>query len=613
MTAIETGRRFPVGADVIAGGTHFRVWSPAHKRVELVVEEETHRVFPLEPESGGYFSAFVEGCQAGAFYRYRLDGGEAFPDPASRRQPRGVHGPSEIVDARRFPWTDANWKGLTIKNQVLYEMHVGTFTREGTWLAAIHELAALADLGITTIEMMPIAEFSGKFGWGYDGTFWYAPTRLYGTPDDLRSFVDRAHSLSIGVILDVVYNHLGSDGNYLGKYSPYYSGKQTEWGDGLNYDGPNSGPVREFVLANVRYWVQEFHLDGFRLDATQQIFDESDEHIIAAITREARAARQAPVIVIGESEPNQTDLLRPPEVDGCGLDALWNDDFHHSAVVALSGHNPAYYSGYQGTPQELISAVKYGCLYQGQLYYWQKKTRGRPALDLPPTSSILFLENHDQVANSIDGARLAFRSHPGCLRALTALQLLAPGTPLIFQGAEFGSLRPFRYFADQPPEVAEKVRDGRKEFLLQFPNLASAGVGFFNPGDPEMFEGSKLEHGNILPLYRDLLRLRRSDPAFQAQKQGGIDGAVLSPTCFVLRYLTGGEGDRLLIVNLGVDLSIQSPAEPLLAPPRGRKWKLLWSSEHPSYGGAGTPPVDNPDGWKIPGTSAVVLGAARNV
>ena len=594
------------------GGTHFRVWSPVYERVDLMLEEPAAEVHALKREADGYFSAFVKDCHAGALYRFRLDGGESFPDPASRRQPSGVHGPSEVVDPTPFAWSDAQWRGVSIENQVLYEMHVGTFTQEGTWQAAAAQLPALADAGITVIEVMPVSEFTGRFGWGYDGTFWFAPTRLYGTPDDFRRFVDRAHSLGVGVILDVVYNHLGADGNYIGKYSPYYQGRATEWGDGINYDGEHCGPVRQFVLANVRYWIEEFHLDGFRLDATQQIFDDSGDHIIAAIAREARSVRSAPVIVIGESEPNQADLIRPSSAGGCGLDALWNDDFHHAAVVALTGHNPAYYSGFQGAPQEFVSAVKYGSLYQGQLYYWQKNRRGSPALDLPPTSSVVFLENHDQVANSIDGARLAARVHPGTLRAMTALQLLAPGTPLIFQGAEFGSTQPFHYFADQPAEIREKVREGRAEFLSQFPSMLSSGVELIDPSSPATFESSKLKRTSTLPLYRDLLRLRRTDPAFHAQRRGGVDGSVLAPQCFVLRFLTGGTGDRLLIVNLGVDLYLTSPPEPLLAPPREHRWEILWSSEHPAYGGIGTPPVENPDGWRIPGTSAVVLGPVRD-
>src|ERR1051326_8532256 len=394
--------------------------------------------------------------------------------------------------------------------------------------------------------------------------------------------------------------------------------QKTEWGDALNFDGEHSEEVRAFVLANVRYWIEEFHLDGFRLDATQQIFDTSKEHIITAIAKEARqAAGSRKIIVIGENEPNHMDLVRPPGRGGFGLDALWSDDFHHAAVVALTGHQAAYYSGFSGTPQEFISAVKYGPLYQGQIYHWQKKRRGMPALDLHPSTSILFLENHDQLANSATGARLHTLTHPGDFRAMTALFLLAPGTPMLFQGQEFGSWNPFYYFADHHSELIRQVRAGRLEFLSQFPNLATAEFQATvpNPGDAAAFRRCKLVReddeysGRMLALHRDLLRLRRSDPAFQAQSMGAVDGAVLAPQALVLRFLTGGPADRLLVVNLGTDLHLISPAEPLLAPPRGRSWKILWSSENPAYGGGNTPPVECPDGWKIRGHSAVVLGA----
>jgi maltooligosyltrehalose trehalohydrolase len=618
-TAATIQRRLPVGAEVVDGGTHFRVWAPARKSVEVLVDGDAAQAHALTSEASGYFSGFIQGAGPGVRYLYRLDAKNSYPDPASRFQPLGPHGPSEVVDARAFEWTDANWPGIHIEGQVLYEMHAGTFTREGTWEAAMAELPRLADLGITALEVMPVAEFPGRFGWGYDGTLWFAPTRLYGRPDDFRRFVDRAHAHAIGVILDVVYNHFGPDGNYLKEFTPeYFSPKKTEWGDALNFDGELSPEVRAFVLANVRYWIEEFHLDGFRLDATQQIFDTSPDHIVAAITRETRrAAGNRKVIVIAENEPNHMDLVRSPDRGGFGLDALWNDDFHHAAAAALTGHNPAYYSGYSGAPQEFISAIKYGSLYQGQVYYWQKKRRGMPALDLHPSTSILFLENHDQVANSATGARIQTLSHPGDYRAMTALFLLAPGTPLLFQGQEFGSRSPFYYFADHHPELLKQVELGRLEFLSQLPNLATADLQTIVPGvgDLAAFERCKLvfednEHTHrMLALHRDLLRLRRSDAAFQVQSRGGVDGAVLAPYAFVLRFLTGGPGDRLLLVNLGMDLHLVSPAEPLLAPPRGREWKTLWSSEEPAYGGVNMPRVECPDGWKLPGHSAVVLAA----
>ena len=339
-------------------------------------------------------------------YRFRLgDAPERFPDPASRFQPFGPHGPSQIVDASAFSWNDASWTGVSIERQVLYEMHVGTFTEEGTWLSAIEQLPALADLGITTIEMMPVAEFAGRHGWGYDGVDLFAPSHLYGVPDDLRRFVDAAHGHGIAVILDVVYNHLGPDGNFLRQFAPaYFSSRYgTEWGEAINYDD-DAAPVREFMTANAAYWIDEFHLDGLRLDATQQMFDASATHVLADIARHARAAApERSIILVAENEPQDVRLLRPHEEGGFGFDALWNDDFHHAAFVAATGHREAYYKDYFGTPQEWLSLAKWGFLYQGQWYSWQKGRRGTPTRGLGPCRFITFLENHDQIANTPTG------------------------------------------------------------------------------------------------------------------------------------------------------------------------------------------------------------------
>src|SRR5947209_3361444 len=366
--------RLPVGADIVAGGVHFRVWAPRATRVDVVIESQastdTRR---LDAEPDGYFSTLVADLSDGALYRYRLDEQERLlPDPASRFQPQGPHGPSRVVDPDRFDWTDRGWRGVTREGQVLYEMHVGTFTREGTWAAAMRESPALARLGVTVLEVMPVADFAGRFGWGYDGVDLYAPTRLYGQPDDFRRFVDRAHALGLGVILDVVYNHLGPDGNYLKQFSrDFFTDRYTtDWGEAINFDGPGAGPVRDFFAANAGYWIDEFHLDGLRLDATQNIYDESPDHILAVLARTVRqAARGRATLLVNENEPQDT--------------------------------------------------------------------------------------------------------RPGRHRASTAVLLLGPGTPMLFQGQEFSASTPFLYFADHKPELAEQVARGRAEFLAQFPSLAS--------------------------------------------------------------------------------------------------------------------------------------------
>ena len=636
MLATKVRRRLPVGAEVArGGGAHFRVWAPRRRKVEVVVESGDGIEGPgrgadvaaveLQPEGGGYFSAHAAGAGDGSLYRFRLDGDDSYlyPDPASRFQPRGPHGPSRVVDPARFRWTDDAWPGRALRAQVIYELHVGTFTREGTWAAAARELAELAALGVTVVELMPVADFPGRFGWGYDGVNLFAPTRLYGEPDDLRRFVDEAHRAGLAVILDVVYNHLGPDGNYLRQFSEdYFTDRYaTDWGEAINFDGPGSEGVRELYVANAGYWIDEFHMDGLRLDATQNIYDASGEHVLAAVTRRVReAAAGRASIVVAENEPQHTRLVRAPERGGYGMDGLWNDDFHHSAMVALAGRAEAYYADYRGTPQEFISALKYGYLFQGQRYKWQRQRRGTPALDLPPTVFVNFIQNHDQVSNSARGARAHQLSGPGRYRALTALLLLAPSTPMLFQGQEFASSAPFYFFADHADELARLIRKGRADFLAQFRSVATkeARARLPAPEDPSTFESCKLDfserrrHAHVYDMHRDLLRLRRDDAVFSAQLRRGLDGAVLAAEAFVLRFFDPREGgdDRLLLVNLGPDLNLNPAPEPLLAPPETAVWRTLWSSEEPRYGGGGTPPLETRYNWIVPGHSAVAMRPA---
>src|SRR5256714_857761 len=439
MTDVKIDRRYPIGAEVIANGRiHFRVWAPKAKRLEVGIEgewgtdrgaEAPPRFAELQSEPDGYFSGALE-AKAGSLYRFRLNGaGNLYSDPASRFQPEGPHGPSCVVDPFAFKWTDQAWPGIKMPGQILYEMHVGTFTPEGTWRAAMKELAELARIGITVIEMMPIADFPGEFGWGYDGVDLFAPTRLYGKPDDLRAFVNEAHSLGLAVILDVVYNHFGPDGNYLGVYSGDYlhHERDNEWGDSINFDGGNSGPIREFFITNGRYWIEEYHFDGFRFDATQSIHDESDEYIVGAIGRAARlAAGRRSIILVAENEPQETKVIRPRNEAGDELDAGLDAELHHSALVALTGNREAYFTDYHGNPQEFISAAKYGYLFQGQPYVWQEAPRGYSARGTSPQAFGSVIENHDQVANTAFGERVRFLTSPGRYRAMAALLLLGP-------------------------------------------------------------------------------------------------------------------------------------------------------------------------------------------
>ena len=611
----------PIGAECQPdGGVHFRVWAPQREQVRVVLDlDGTPRALALTAEGTGYFSGLSAEARAGALYRFQLGTDDTlYPDPASRFQPEGPSGPSRIVDPGAFAWSDADWAGVTMRGQVIYEMHIGTFTRERTWSAATQELSELAHLGVTCLEVMPIAEFAGRFGWGYDGVDLFAPSHLYGEPDDVRRFVDEAHRRGLAVILDVVYNHLGPDGNYLAQFSrDYFTDRyHTDWGDAVNFDGPESGPVREFFLANARAWIDEYHLDGLRLDATQSIFDESPEHILAAIAGEVRiAARGRATIIVAENEPQQTRLVRPTERGGYGLDALWNDDLHHSMVVALTGKTEGYYTDYGGTPQEFISAAKWGYLYQGQRYKWQRRRRGTPALDLPPETFVSFLENHDQVANSGHGRRVHQLTSPGRYRALTAYLLLAPATPMLFQGQEFASSAPFHYFADHRGELGRMVREGRTAFLAQFRSIATPEMmaALPDPTAVETFERCTLDfmererHPEIYLMHGDLLCRRREDPVLSVQRPRGLDGAVLGGEAFVLRFF-GKEGDdRLLLVNLGADLALNPAPQPLLAPPADMLWRIAWSSDDVRYGGAGVAPVESRRNWRLPGQAAVLL------
>ena len=616
-------RRLPVGAELHRdGGVDVRVWAPKRRRVAVVVEsgrgEEEH---PLEAEDGGYFSALVP-LGAGARYRFRLDGERRLlPDPASRFQPDGPHGPSEVVDPTRFTWSDSGWRGVPREGQTIYEMHIGTFTRAGTWAAAARELPAIAELGVTVLELLPVGDFPGRFGWGYDGVNLFAPTRLYGSPDDMRAFVDRAHGLGLGVLLDVVYNHFGPDGNYLREFSDRYfsTTHRTDWGDAINFDGADAAPVRAFYLANAAYWIDEFHIDGLRIDATQDIHDRSEPHILEELARRARAAApRRRILLVAENEPQQTRLVRSPGQGGYGLDAIWNDDFHHSAIVALTGRREAYYSDYLGTPQELVSAAKRGFLYEGQWYGWQGKTRGTSTAGLDSPTFVVYTQNHDQVANSARGERIHLLTSPGRHRAMTALLLLLPNTPMLFMGQEFESSSPFLYFADHRPELAEMVRRGRAEFLGQFPSMAREEVRreLADPADPATFERCKLDHGErrrhaaALALHRDLLRLRREDAVIS--KPAALDGAVLSEHGFVLRYHAADGADRLLVVNLGEETRLPAASEPLLAPPPGTTWRELWCSEDPRYGGHGTAPHEDDAPWRLAAECARLLHPDRS-
>lgn len=600
---MSLSRRRSVGAEVVGGGVHFRVWAPEHNTL-AVVSEGGGSEEPLTREEDGYFSGLLRGAKAGFRYRLRIDGAsDTFPDPASRFQPEGPHGPSEVIDPSSFAWQVRDWRGAERRGNVIYEMHVGTFTREGTYAAAIEHLDALRDTGVTVIEMMPVHEFAGTFGWGYDGVDLWAPTRLYGRPDDLRRFVDAAHARGLSVILDVVFNHFGPDGCYLGKFSRHYftDRYENEWGEAINFDDEHAAGSRQFFSECAAMWIDEYGFDGLRLDATQSLNDASDTHIVNVIVETARAAApRRNLLIIAENEPQEVRLI-----DEFGVDALWNDDWHHAALVALTGRREAYYTDYAGSPQEFVSMARLGFLFQGQRYKWQNQRRGTPSGHLAPERFVHYLQNHDQVANSALGERIHQVASPGDVRAMTALLLLGPQTPMLFQGQEFAASAPFLYFADHDPELAAKVAKGRREFLTQFPSLRPILDSTALPHDRATFERCRLDHSEgdrnraAVDLHRDLIRLRGTHPNERPE------GAVLSDRAFLLRW-----DDRLLLVNLGSDLHLDPAPEPLLAPPRGREWEIVWTSDDLKYGGSGIPSaLDSDENWRVPGHAAVLLQA----
>jgi maltooligosyltrehalose trehalohydrolase len=596
----------PLGATVGNGGVVFTVWAPAQRAVSVVLEGK--RELPMAPAGAGYFSATATDAGAGQRYWFRIEQGLR-PDPVSRFQPDGPFGPSMVVDPRAFTWATSGWTGaLPRHRQVVYEMHIGTFTTGGTWASARERLPYLASLGITTLEVMPIAEFDGRFGWGYDGVLLFAPYHHYGTPDEARAFVDAAHGLGLAVILDVVYNHLGPSGNFLPEFSAsYFATHETEWGQGFNLDGECSEPVRHFMRENVRHWIDEYRFDGLRFDATQALHDTSPTHIVkelAAHGRETAAPRR--IYASAENEPQDTSLVRMGDGD-LGVDSLWNEDWHHSAFVALTGRREAYFTDYRGTAGEFASMARANLLYQGQWYSWQKQPRGSDARRHPSAAFVCFLENHDQVANTGTGRRLHQFGDRAQWRALSTLLLLGPAVPLLFQGQEDAVEQPFAYFADHQEPLAGLVRKGRLEFLSQFPSLTSAEARerLPVPNDVSTFNACRLEWRETEAgrearrLYADLLALRQRDPVLSVvgTADASIDSSAPTVDVVLIRYSTS-DSVRLLVINLG-PLTTSPMNDPLLAPGAGRGWELLFCSERSAYGGNGVDDSFDQGCWRL--------------
>lgn len=500
------------GPAVIEEGILFRLWAPLHESVSLKIEGADP--WPMQAADGGWHRCRVPNAHAGTRYRFILPDGLEIPDPASRFQPQDVHGPSEVVDLSSYRWKASDWTGRPWEEMVIYEMHIGCFTPEGTFTAAIERLDHLRELGVTALQIMPVSEFPGRYSWGYDGVLPYAPDSSYGRPEDFMALVDAAHQRGISVFLDVVYNHFGPDGNYIPSYAPLFTDHhKTPWGHGINYDGDGSQMIREFVIENAIYWITEFRLDGFRFDAVHAIRDDSDEHLLHELARRVRAAAgDRHVHLIVENEENDSDLLKRDEKGAAKLfTAQWNDDVHHVLHITATGETFGYYADYAGDAGKLGRALAEGFVFQGEHMPYRGGNRGRPSGHLPPTAFISFIQNHDQIGNRALGDRVMASSPTDAVKAVTSIYLLAPEIPMLFMGEEWGAAEPFPFFCDFDEELNEKVRKGRREELSRLPGFDSEDL--LDPTAPSTFAAAKLDwskraSSEILDFYRTLLDVR---------------------------------------------------------------------------------------------------------
>jgi len=499
-------------------GTTFRLWAPAAKTVELVVD----RPLPMPSEAPGWYALTLPAARAGTRYKFRIDGEIDVPDPASAFQPDDVGGPSEVIDHGAYDWRSPDWRGRPWNDAAILELHVGTFTPEGTFRAAIDKLDHVAQAGFTAIELMPVADFAGSRNWGYDGVLLYAPDSAYGRPDDLRALVDAAHRRGLMVLLDVVYNHFGPEGNYLHRYAPDFFNPrhQTPWGDGVNYDGPGSEVVRAFMIHNALYWIEEFHLDGLRLDAVNAIVDESPRHLLVELARAGAdgPGRERRVHLVLENGANEARYLRREAARRPLYQAQWNDDVHHALHILLTGETGGYYADYQPPLPHLGRCLAEGFAFQGERSGYRDGPRGEPSAHLPPTAFVSFLQNHDQVGNRALGERITALAAPEAVRAATAVLLLAPALPLLFMGEEWAAPEPFLFFTDLGPDLGPAVAEGRRREFARFPEFASPEVRERIP-DPQaastrarsVLDWSRLAeptHRDWLDFHRTLLRLR---------------------------------------------------------------------------------------------------------
>ena len=614
--------QLPIGAQPNETGVRFRVWTKDIAKLEVVLFDEAGQVthtHELTADEDGYYSGQIEGLSEGSRYMYRLEVDRLRPDPASRFQPRDVHGVSQVVGPD-FDWHDRDWHGLPLEELVIYETHIGTATSAGTFEAFVEKLDHVKSLGATAIEIMPVADFPGGHNWGYDGVDLFAPAHTYGGPTSLKRLIDAAHAQGLAVLLDVVYNHFGPDGNYLRDFSPDYftNDKKSPWGDALNFANPN---VREFFIANALYWAHEYHIDGLRLDAAHWLVDDSPTHIMTEMV--SRVHQSLPTdrnfVVIAEDDRNLDRLLEPAHDGGYGLDGLWADDFHHHVRSALAGDNEGYFVDYTGSATDLSDTLSKGWFYVGQLSRNAGVSRGTDASRFDPAHFVYCIQNHDQIGNRALGERLNQDIGPADYRAASALLLLSPYTPLLFQGQEWAASTPFMYFTDHNAELGALISKGRREEFAHFAAFSHTSVP--DPQAPKTFEGSKLDWAELteptqaatLALYRDLLALRHQKLPASRRTRQNFSSTVVDRDAIALRYSGSDGGDLLVVVNLKGDLNLNLAEADQTKLPADYHWQPLLSTEETRYGGATDLSQWDRTVLRAEGSVAIVLEAVKTI
>jgi maltooligosyltrehalose trehalohydrolase len=579
-----------LGASISKDGVRFRIWAPKQTSPSLSVVGEP-KVSSLEPEENGYFTTFVKRLEPGRRYFYLLNGDQQRPDPVSRFQPEGVHGPSEVVDPDEFKWQDQDWTGTPLEKMILYEIHAGTFTREGTFETIIPYLDYLSkDLGVTAVELMPVAQFPGERNWGYDGTYLFAPQNSYGGPQGLKTLINACHTKGLAFLLDVVYNHLGPEGNYLNDFGPYFTDRyRTPWGPAINFDGRESDEVRRFIIDNALYWVTEYHVDGLRMDAIHGIFDFSARHILFDIREAVHSQAERlgrPIHVVAESDLNDARVINAPERGGYGLDAQWNDDFHHCLHALLTKEREGYYRDF-GNVRQMAKALREGFVYTGQYSSFRKRRHGTSSEHLPPTRFIVFSQNHDQVGNRLNGDRLRTLVPFEALKLAAGVVLLSANIPLLFMGEEYGEETPFQYFISHTdPTLTEAVRKGRKEGLAALDFQGDLP----DPYAEETFLRSKIhldlrQHGKhkiLFELYRALIKLRKEIPTLWHLSKTELEVETCEERPLLVMRRGQGVGRVCGVFNF-----IESPLEAKILLGEGM-WQKIFDSSSDEWGGQGS-------------------------